>query len=49
MGGFVTIQANQRLTGSATMGGVIRYTGNPDKKNTSTILGGEIHRAKNRN
>ncbi len=49
MGGFVAIQADDLLEGSASMGGVIRYSGDPARKNTSTILGGEIRRSKKNN
>ena len=49
MGGYVSIYSSERLKGSASMGGVIRYTGDPDRKNTSTVLGGEIYRKKDGN
>ena len=45
MGGMVTIKAEERFRGSASMGGIIRYSGNP-RESTNTILGGEIVRSR---
>ena len=43
MGSDVAVLAQQELNASADFGGVIRYSGNPSTKHTSTFLGADIH------
>ncbi len=43
MGADVSVQAIQSINASAGFGGVIRYSGNPTTKQTSTFLGADIY------
>jgi hypothetical protein len=46
MGSVVSVFAQQELNASADFGGVIRYSGNPATRHTSSFLGADIHSGK---
>ncbi len=42
-GGEASVVANHRLDANASTGGIIRYSGEPEFKNTRSVIAGEIH------
>jgi Putative auto-transporter adhesin, head GIN domain len=47
MGAVLSVTANEEFDGSASMGGVIRVYGNPEKFYESTSMGGDISGSRN--